>query len=303
MAYRLGLLVMACNVAACNLVFTAGPAVDAAPDAPTVDAPLFDARCAGPVVDNDQDGIVDQCDNCPQLPNPQQLDEDLDGHGDVCDNCVGVANPSQIDNAADVDGVGDACDPYPNSPTVVVAKFFVEGGTPNAELQVVGDWLVSAELAKAAAFVASFLVFDTGIDSSKNIVVEAGFTNRSFVTLSEAGVFVQSNNTRASTTGLQAYRYCASTNITQRLVVGYRSNTMASALSPTLGLMLPAQMVQGGVDQTGRVFCHIESSATDALDGAYTTGPAALPSERFAGVMVANVNAEVRYFVIYRPGL
>lgn len=302
MRARLSLfMTMVCQLAACNLVFTAGPAdavaTDAAPDA------AIDARCAGPAVDLDADGVADQCDNCPQLPNPQQLDEDLDGHGDVCDNCVGVANPGQADAALDADGVGDACDPYPNVPTAVVAKFFVEGGTPLAELQKVGQWALTPELAKAVAFEASFLIFDTGLAGGNDIVVEAGFANSSFVPMSESAVFVQSDNTRAPTTGLRAYRYCASTNITHRLVVGYRSSTMASALSPTLGLMQPAQLVRGRVGQTGEVFCHTESSATDGVDGSYMNGPAVQPIDQFAGVMVASVNAEVRYFVVYRQGL
>jgi MYXO-CTERM domain-containing protein len=77
--------------------------------------------------DSDHDGIDDDLDNCPFVPNPDQLDTDGDGVGDVCDNCVGTPNKSQAKNECgnlwtaanhDVDGVsnnigqviGAACD-------------------------------------------------------------------------------------------------------------------------------------------------------------------------------------------------
>ncbi len=49
--------------------------------------------CYGPAVDQDNDGVYDSCDNCPNVYNPGQYDQDGDGWGDVCDNCNDVANP------------------------------------------------------------------------------------------------------------------------------------------------------------------------------------------------------------------
>jgi Tol biopolymer transport system component/subtilisin-like proprotein convertase family protein len=48
------------------------------------------ATCTGVLVtaaaaDTDADEIPDPCDNCPTVPNPEQLDSDLDGAGDACD--------------------------------------------------------------------------------------------------------------------------------------------------------------------------------------------------------------------------
>ena len=63
---------------------------------------------ATPVVDTDGDGIPDVNDDCPTIPDPNQLDTDGDGLGDVCDNCPTIPNPSQTDT--DGDGIGDACD-------------------------------------------------------------------------------------------------------------------------------------------------------------------------------------------------
>jgi len=55
-------------------------------------------RCAGgacnPPDDRDRDGIPDRVDNCPDVPNPDQLDRDHDGKGDACavtGNLLGVS--------------------------------------------------------------------------------------------------------------------------------------------------------------------------------------------------------------------
>ena len=61
-----------------------------------------------PCSDEDLDEICLPDDNCPTVPNPDQLDEDHDTIGDVCDNCPKVPNPEQADS--DGDGSGDACD-------------------------------------------------------------------------------------------------------------------------------------------------------------------------------------------------
>ncbi|GBO17889.1 Thrombospondin-3a [Araneus ventricosus] len=71
-------------------------------------------------LDNDFDGIQNNVDNCPDIPNSDQLDTDGDGKGDVCDNdkdndgwpdsddnCPLVHNPDQKDTNRT--GVGDAC--------------------------------------------------------------------------------------------------------------------------------------------------------------------------------------------------
>ena len=78
------------------------PEMDAAVDA------AVDAEVLCPGEDLDGDGIIGQCDNCPDTPNADLSDLDDDGVGDVCDNCPRTENPDQEDT--DGDGVGDACD-------------------------------------------------------------------------------------------------------------------------------------------------------------------------------------------------
>jgi predicted esterase len=83
---------------------------------------IGDAKCGPPDVDKDDDGIQDDLDNCPDVPNPDQLDEDYDKIGNACepdtdkdgviddnDNCLEVANADQLDE--DGDGIGNACEP------------------------------------------------------------------------------------------------------------------------------------------------------------------------------------------------
>jgi hypothetical protein len=60
-------------------------------------------------IDWDNDGVLNEADNCPSRHNPDQEEGDGDAVGDACDNCPTIANPGQ--ESADGDAIGDACDP------------------------------------------------------------------------------------------------------------------------------------------------------------------------------------------------
>jgi hypothetical protein len=116
----------------------------------TADNGCAESSLFDPGIDVDGDGVPNDIDNCPLVPNPTQIDGDGDGAGEPCDNCPADPNPLQEDTDgddqgnscdfdddddgvsdasdnctladntdqtdSDVDAVGDACDPCPLNP-------------------------------------------------------------------------------------------------------------------------------------------------------------------------------------------
>ena len=82
--------------------------------------PVGSIPCSG--TDEDGDGVLLSCDNCPNVSNIEQKDSDFDGIGDRCDGdmdndglsnaidlCPLILDPQNKDE--DGDGIGDVCDP------------------------------------------------------------------------------------------------------------------------------------------------------------------------------------------------
>jgi hypothetical protein len=152
-----------------------GPAADGA--GPT-DATRPDALPDGPSNDVDGDGVLNDADNCRDLFNPLQRDEDGDAFGDVCDRCVGIPDPLQSDS--DLDDVGDACDLRSSpTPTVVLARYFVEGGGSPADWAMVnGVWTVDTGRARSTDqtdFEAN-LMYQAALPDDGTIWVEVGLS-------------------------------------------------------------------------------------------------------------------------------
>jgi len=138
-------------------------------------------------VDGDNDGIVDDDDNCPQLVNSTQADEDGDGVGNACDNCPHLTNTNQANSGETalgnlVDAVGDACDPQPTTGGNTIALFlpfdddddlagWIAAGTnatftvTNGKLEQTGDTdlaiLFKNSLDLENAFVTTHVTYDT----------------------------------------------------------------------------------------------------------------------------------------------
>ena len=94
--------------------------------------------------DSDGDGVLNATDNCPEVPNADQLDTDSDDIGDACDpdwdgdgvlngddNCPEVANADQADT--DGDGIGDVCESVP-PPSIGDLQRVVETATVDGHI-------------------------------------------------------------------------------------------------------------------------------------------------------------------------
>jgi hypothetical protein len=87
--------------------------------------------------DYDDDGLEDPYDNCPWVPNPDQVDDDGDGVGTACDNCPSTSNLDQLD--LDGDRLGDPCDDDRDGDTVLDAVDYCASHPDPLQLDTDGD--------------------------------------------------------------------------------------------------------------------------------------------------------------------
>jgi len=104
--------------------------------------------------DGDGDEVRDGQDNCPAVPNPDQVDGDDDGHGDACDTCPSWPDPFQVDS--DDDGVGDACElvqeeTEPNNSAQTCDWLAAESWVVSGEVNGDYDWYC-VELSSALSY-------------------------------------------------------------------------------------------------------------------------------------------------------
>jgi hypothetical protein len=79
----------------------------------TVDGAVLAINTPCPPGDADEDGVLDDVDNCPEDYNPDQEDGDEDGWGDACDNCLTTPTPWYVPlGDEDCDGFSTAAEEY-----------------------------------------------------------------------------------------------------------------------------------------------------------------------------------------------
>ncbi len=81
--------------------------------------------------DSDNDGVPDAADNCPQIPNEDQLDSNNNNEGDACDGAAAAETPQSDDVENSVD---DASEPTGNDVSEVTDEAVVEDYTTDTSL-------------------------------------------------------------------------------------------------------------------------------------------------------------------------
>jgi hypothetical protein len=128
---RVALALLVC--AGCNQVFG-------------LDPPSRGDDADADVRDGDSSDAADDGGGGPDASCAVGHDEDIDGIVDACDNCPHVYNQTQ--NDTDLDGVGEACDPRPTSPGDRIVLFLAFDVMPpqlTFEPANTGQWVVSGD--------------------------------------------------------------------------------------------------------------------------------------------------------------
>ncbi|MFT3698110.1 MAG: thrombospondin type 3 repeat-containing protein [Kofleriaceae bacterium] len=110
------------------------------------DAPPDGPGSGSAIADRDHDGVPDDIDNCPDVPNPDQANEDKDARGDACDLCPMIKDDLNVDD--DGDNIGNDCDPQPSIKDTLIGFTGFENPAQLSEFEardgsVIGDWSIS----------------------------------------------------------------------------------------------------------------------------------------------------------------
>lgn len=104
---------------------------------------------AVPNGDEDSDTILNKDDNCVSVANTNQANEDGDPRGDACDPCPVDAMPG-ADDDADMDGVGNGCDPAPDMRNRIrIFEGFANGAPTGAATMPPAAWIFQGGTATA----------------------------------------------------------------------------------------------------------------------------------------------------------
>jgi len=101
------------------------------------------------LIDEDDDGVVDDLDNCETEPNPDQEDSDGDGIGDACD--LGIPDPDTgSGDSGDTGGTGDSDPMISEPPEIDSGGCGCGGGGSSAAFLLLGLYLTSKRYVRRA---------------------------------------------------------------------------------------------------------------------------------------------------------
>jgi hypothetical protein len=273
-----------------DVVDAVPPPADADATTPPADADSGtstpDVRDSGPTCwgtpssnDEDGDGVVDECDNCPSVSNANQ------------------ANVGEVNAGTNADGVGDACDPRPAAGGDTI--FFFDGMNfttiPSTWTNVgAGSWTASGT-SMSPTSTASGQELERSFPSALgNYLAETAFTFTALTTLGSASIPFRTDASRNGWgCGVGINGSAGDLFLTQ--VTGGTGETSPSTASigvPQVGDRF--RLLAGGYSTS--LYCMI------AGGGARVNRSNSSSTSGESGIRASGVDATFEYFLVYRLG-
>jgi hypothetical protein len=273
-----------------DVVDAVSPPADADATTPPADADggtsTPDVRDSGPTCwgtpsshDEDGDGVVDECDNCPSVSNANQ------------------ANVGEVNAGTNADGVGDACDPRPASGGDSI--FFFDGMNfttiPSTWTNVgAGSWTASGSSMSPTSTTSGQELERSFPSALGNYLAETAFTFTALTTVGSASIPFRTDASRNGWgCGVGLNGSAGDIFLTQ--VTGGTGETNPSTASinvPQVGDRF--RLWAGGYSTS--LYCMIPggSARVNRSNSSSTSGE--------SGIRASGVDATFEYFLVYRLG-
>jgi hypothetical protein len=267
---------------------------DGAPDM-GLDAETFFDGPPDADLDRDDDGVLDDVDNCPAIPNPAQRDEDGDTLGNECDSCPHLPT-AQADT--DADGIGNDCDPGPEQHQILLFETFDTPTVPAAFTPRPTDvWTFTGGKATVTGSGTSINTLLTTVPTNRTVTVVTSFTIQTLNagTAGNGRTFGISNRSDASD---EAGNGCVvlsrlSDNASQLSIVDVGPNTAVANVVIETVLVGQRYLVRATELANNELDC---ASVRDGLPHEVTA--AQVGQDTFAGLRVRGGAAAYEYVLI-----